>query len=228
MIKLEKRPIPNRLKENEAAWTKAVVDKKNAGQIPTPAELGRYRHPDIKAVLVDETAGKCAYCESKLQHIHHGDVEHIYPKSLAPEKTFEWQNLTLACEICNQNKSNKDPLLEYIIDPYQTDPEEHLFFIGGLVFSRGTQLGTATRVLLELHRTELVEMRNDQLEKVMAIYAQILDATLPLPVRRALYQDLIQREAGPRAPYAAMTRCLVATMEQVVGAQILAAQVPTA
>lgn len=223
MIKLEKRPIPKRLADNAAAWTKVVVDKKNAGETPTPAELSRYRHPDIKDVLVEETAGKCAYCESKLQHIHHGDVEHMYPKSLDPTKTFEWPNLTLACEVCNQNKSNKDPLLEHIIDPYQTDPEEHLIFAGGLVFARGTQQGTATRILLELHRAELVEMRNDQLERVMAIYAQILDATLPLAVRRALYDDLLQREAGRRAPYAAMTRCLIATMERVVDAGILAA-----
>ncbi|MFC3704316.1 HNH endonuclease [Devosia honganensis] len=223
MIKLEKRPIPKRLEDNAAAWTKAVVDKKNAGLVPTPTELGRYRHPDIKDVLVEETAGKCAYCESKLQHIHHGDVEHMYPKSLDPTKTFEWGNLTLACEVCNQHKSNKDPLLEHIIDPYQTDPEGHLIFVGGLVFARGTLEGTSTRILLELHRAELVEMRNDQLEKVMAIYAQILDVTLPLPVRRALYQDLLQREASPRAPYTAMTKCLVASMERALDPAILAA-----
>ncbi|MFP3544388.1 HNH endonuclease [Rhizobium sp. SIMBA_035] len=222
MIKLQKRPIPKRLEDNAAAWTKVVVDKKNAGQTPTKTELGRYRHPEIKAVLVEETAGKCAYCESKLQHIHHGDVEHMYPKSLDPSKTFEWENLTMACEVCNQNKSNKDPLLEHIIDPYVTDPEQHLIFAGGLIFARGTNEGTATRILLELHRAELVEMRNEHLEKVMAIYAQILDATLPLPVRKALYQDLLQREAGPKAPYTAMTRCLVATMEKVVEPEVLA------
>jgi len=223
MIKLEKRPIPKRLEDNSVDWTKAVVDTKNAGLLPTPTELSRYRHPDIKAVLVEETAGKCAYCESKLQHIHHGDVEHIYPKSLDPTKTFEWQNLTLACEVCNQNKSNKDPFLENIIDPYQTDPEQHLIFAGGLVFARGTREGTSTRILLELHRAELVEMRNDQLEKVMAIYTQILDATLPLTVRKALYQDMIQREAGAKAPYAAMTRCLVASMETAIDPAVLAA-----
>lgn len=223
MIKLEKCPIPKRLHDNAVAWTKVVIDKTNAGEAPTKAEIGRYRHPEIKAVLLEETAGKCAYCESKLQHIHHGDVEHMYPKSLDPAKTFEWNNLTLACEVCNQNKSNKDPLVEHIIDPYQTDPEEHLIFAGGLIFARGSAAGTATRILLELHRAELVEMRNDQLEKVMAIYAQILDATLPFQVRRALYQDLVQREAGPKAPYSAMTRCLVAAMKGAVDPAVLAA-----
>lgn len=223
MIKLEKLPTPKRLEDNAATWTKVVVEKRNAGLVPTPSELRRYRHPDIKEVLVEETAGKCAYCESKLQHIHHGDVEHIYPKSLDPAKTFEWKNLTLACEICNQNKCDIDPLVECIIDPYQTDPEEHLIFVGGLVFPRGSTEGTATRIILKLHRAELVEMRNDQLERVMAIYSQVLDATLPVLVRRAIYQDLLEREAGHQAPYAAMTRCLVAFMEGTLDPEVLTA-----
>src|SRR5947209_8328121 len=127
MIRLNKGPKPQILTENEAAWTATVANGE-----ATPAEKARYRHPEIKEALVSETHGKCAYCESKLQHIHHGDIEHIYPKSLALEKTFEWENLTLACEICNQNKSNKDPFLEQILDPYSVEPSEHLFFAGPL------------------------------------------------------------------------------------------------
>jgi uncharacterized protein (TIGR02646 family) len=220
MIKLSKLPIPQRLADNGSAWTKAVVEKLAAGDVPTPTEKSRYRHPEIKAVLLNETHGKCAYCESRLQHIHHGDVEHMYPKSLDPTKTFEWENLTLSCEVCNQNKSNKDPYLNNIIDPYQIDPEDHLIFIGGLVFAKPTPQGISTRILLELHRAELVEMRNDQVEKVMAIYALIMDLALPLSVRRALYADLLQREAGPAAPYAAMTRCVNREMVKFIDPEV--------
>ncbi len=223
MIKLEKLQEPARLSANAAKWTKTLLDKEANGEEPTAAERSRYRHPDIKAVLVQETHGKCAYCESRLQHIHHGDVEHMFPKSLDPAKTFEWQNLTLACEICNQNKSNKDPLLNHIIDPYEIDPEEHLIFMGGLIFSKGSVAGTSTRELLALHRAELVEMRNSQVEKIMAIYIQIQDTTLPIVVRKALYDDLIKREAGPKAPYSAMAKCVVREMEHVIDPQLLAA-----
>jgi len=216
MIKLQKLPEPTRLAQNAAAWTSVLATKEAAGIAPTSAEKTRYRIPEIKAVLVQETSGKCAYCESKLQHIHHGDVEHIYPKSLDLLRSFDWTNLTLACEICNQNKSNNDPNVNHIIDPYTVDPEEHLIFFGGLIFSKGTVEGTSTRALLDLHRTELVEMRNDQVEKIMGIYAQVLDLTLPAPVRRAIYNDLLQREAGPSAPYTAMARCIVKEMEPVV------------
>ena len=30
---------------------------------------------------IDETHGKCAYCESKIKHIDYGDIEHILPKN---------------------------------------------------------------------------------------------------------------------------------------------------
>lgn len=220
MIKLEKLEIPNRLADNHIAWTKSLIDKLSIGETPTNAEKSRYRHPEIKAVLTQETNGKCAYCESRLQHIHHGDVEHIYPKSLDPTKTFEWENLTLSCEICNQNKSNKDPYLAHILDPYLVNPEEHLLFLGGLIFSKGTVEGTSTLHLLDLHRPALVEMRNDQVKKIMGIYTQVLDANLPISVRKAIYEDLITREAGPKAPYTAMAKCVIQDMSKLVEPQL--------
>lgn len=223
MIKLNKLGEPHRLAANAAGWTKTLLDKKAAGLEPTAAEKGRYRHPEIKAVLVDETHGKCAYCESRLQHIHHGDVEHMFPKSLDISRTFDWSNLTLACEVCNQNKSNKDPLMNHIIDPYSIDPETHIHFVGGLIFSKGTIEGTSTLSLLELHRLELVEMRNAQVEKIMAIFAQVMNPNLPLIVRKAIYEDLVRRETAARAPYSAMAKCIVRDIQQLVDPKVLAA-----
>ncbi|CDX61047.1 HNH endonuclease domain protein [Mesorhizobium plurifarium] len=209
MIHLTKVAKPQILEDNEVAWTAAIVDKLVAGEVPTNAEKTRYRNPHIKAALVTETHGKCAYCESKLLHIHHGDVEHIYPKSLDPEKTFVWNNLTLACEICNQNKSNKDPFLEHIIDPYIVEPSDHLIFSGPLVFPRGTAAGTSTRSLLDLNRGELSERRKDHLEKIMGIIDTISRADLPIATRRAIFADLRDHEAHPSAQYAAMVQTVI-------------------
>ena len=136
MIRLHKTAKPPILEQNGAAWTSVIVEKFARGEVPSQYEKTRYRHVEIKDALVAETNGKCAYCESKLLHIHHGDVEHIYPKSMAPERTFEWENLTLACEICNQNKAARDPMLEAIIDPYRREPSEHLLFVGPFIFLR--------------------------------------------------------------------------------------------
>ncbi|BCH08247.1 hypothetical protein MesoLj131c_25050 [Mesorhizobium sp. 131-3-5] len=209
MIRLTKVAKPKILEDNEAVWTAAIVNKLNAGEAPTNTEKTRYRNPQIKTALVAETHGKCAYCESKLLHIHHGDVEHIYPKSLDPLRTFEWNNLTLACEICNQNKSNKDPLLEHIIDPYVTEPSDHLIFSGPLIFPRGTAAGTSTRALLDLNRGELSERRKDHLEKIMGIIDTVSRADLPVATRRAIFTDLRDREGHPTAPYAAMVQTVI-------------------
>jgi 5-methylcytosine-specific restriction endonuclease McrA len=221
MIRLAKVAKPQILVDNDVQWTAAIVNKIAAGETPNNTERTRYRHPQIKTALIGETHGKCAYCESKLLHIHHGDVEHIYPKSLAPEKTVEWENLTLACEVCNQNKSDKDPLLESIIDPYLTDPSEHLIFSGPLIFPRGTPAGTSTRTLLDLNRGELSERRKEHLEKVMGIFDTVSRADLPIHVRQAIFRDLASREADASAPYSAMVRTVVEQAKRVLPAEII-------
>jgi uncharacterized protein (TIGR02646 family) len=41
--------------------------------------------------------GVCNYCEQSEAN----DIEHIFPKSFFPEKTFAWENYLLACKQCN-------------------------------------------------------------------------------------------------------------------------------
>lgn len=213
MIQLKKTSKPNILEKNANIWKKALITKLANKQKPTEAEQTRYRHPEIKNALVLETNGKCAYCESKLQHIHHGDVEHIYPKSLDREKTFEWENLTLACEICNQNKSNKDPNLEYIIDPYAIDPSIHLCFLGSIVYPLTQNLGKCTEVILDLNRSALCEMRKEKLDQIMGIFETILKEDIPLVVRKAIYDNLLSNEGSPSSAYSAMVVCAIETMK---------------
>lgn len=209
MIPLHKGPEPQVLTQNAIQWTDAVMSKIGSGLEPTPVERSRYRHPQVKAALIAETHGKCAYCESKLLHVHHGDVEHIFPKSLDPARTFLWENLTIACEICNQNKSNKDPYFEFILDPYSSDPSTHLMFAGPLVFPLGTSYGLNTRTILDLNRAELAERRRDHLERMMAILNTISRHDLPITVRRALYEDFATREASDSGQYSAMVRAVL-------------------
>lgn len=214
MIKLVKGEAPAVLQANAATWTSDLIAKLQSGLKPTDAEGARYRHPQIKSALMLETHGKCVYCESKLKHIHHGDVEHIVPKSLDPSLRFEWENLTIACEICNQNKSNKDPNVEYIIDPYMVDPADHLMFLGSMLYSLGTAYGKNTSVLLDLNRVDLIERRQERLDQIMGICETILRTDLPHVTRKALLADLISREAASHAPYSAMTRSTIRVLQE--------------
>lgn len=86
-----------------------------------------YGHSSVKQKLVAAQHGKCAFCESKLRHIAHGDIEHFRPKAgylqAAGEKplkkpgyywlAYDWTNLLFACQICNQQgKKNLFPLVD--------------------------------------------------------------------------------------------------------------------
>ncbi|MFN4297310.1 MAG: HNH endonuclease [Brevundimonas sp.] len=222
MIKLKKSAKPKILEEKGSEWTKTLLQKKAAGEAATATESTRYRHPDIKEALVLETHNKCAYCESKLQHTHHGDVEHIMPKSLQLDKILEWSNLTLACEKCNQKKSNLDPDAEKIIDPYAVDPRSHFFFAGPFLHTLGTPEGISTKVILELDRPELIEMRQERILVVMAIFAEIMRSDIPLHARRLIYKNLLTTEPAGNKAYSAMIRDLIAAVAERVPGDVKA------
>lgn len=217
MIKLTKNAKPAILVSSSVNWTEALLAKLALGEKPTATEATRYRHPDVKQALMIETNGKCAYCESKVAHIHHGDVEHIYPKSLDPAKTFEWDNLTIACEVCNQFKSNRDPNLEYILDPYNTDPEMHLSFAGAIVYSITEDFGKNTNAILELNRAALCERRKEKLEKTLSIFENILNQNLSLPARKAIYDNLLANEASDKSEYSAMNKSAIINLQTKLG-----------
>lgn len=83
-----------------------------------------YGHASVKQALLDAQHGKCCFCESKVRHVAHGDVEHFRPKGGFQQRVdgrferpgyywlaYDWSNLFFACQICNQsNKRNHFPL----------------------------------------------------------------------------------------------------------------------
>lgn len=169
MIRLTKRTKPQVLVNNEVAWTTAYMVHINAGTAAPDSLTKRYREPEIKSEIKLETSDKCAYCESKVTHIDFGDVEHIKPKCKTkyPQLIFTWDNLTLACSICNNNKDDYDSPTAPIVHPYNDDPSAHLEPIGPFVFSRlGDPKGTATEGVLKLNRKELFFERKERIENL--------------------------------------------------------------
>ncbi len=170
MIKLEKADKPDILTEEEINWRDELLSVLARNERPTDAIKSRYRHASIKAALIDETKGKCAYCESKVTHVTYGDIEHIIPKSKVPARAFEWANLTIACDVCNTNKGDHysdDPANSHdeLIDPYNDDPSEHFLFLGEVVTPRPDSLrGFKTNEVLKLSRGALIEKRRERID----------------------------------------------------------------
>lgn len=87
-------------------------------------------YSEMKALMKEKFHGKCAYCEAKVELDQHGDVEHFRPKAAVTDDDFkpimvqdaagnsfphpgyfwlayEYTNLLLSCELCNQPSSDK-------------------------------------------------------------------------------------------------------------------------
>lgn len=206
MRKLSKGPKPQVLQENEEQWQNELMAAIASGdKEEISKKIKRYGHKDIKDALIAENHGKCAYCEAYVRHVSHGDIEHISPKSKDPEKTFDWNNLTLACERCNQKKSNA----EGVIDPHVDDPDVHLLFVAVVVRGltiKGMQSIKPTRGL-DLNRTELVERRVVQISRYADSYERIIQEHDEVK-RSILIEALRDDLTDPKTEYSAMLNAL--------------------
>jgi len=150
-----------------------------------------YADDTVKQQLITVQHGKCFLCESQVRHISYGDVEHFRPKGGCCQNVdhdlekpgyywlaYEWSNLFLACQFCNQRfkknlfplidptkraKSHKDDINQeesLFINPVAENPGDFISFMGGEPYAIcGNAKGKATIENAGLHRTELFEMR---------------------------------------------------------------------
>ncbi len=131
MIRIERPGAPDVLRERAEAATNrlrevhaADPDGVASGTTRLPFEAALYGHAEVKKALVAAQNGKCAYCESEVESVAYGDVEHFRPKAGWKQAdgdplarpgyfwlTYEWDNLLFACERCNREyKRNLFPL----------------------------------------------------------------------------------------------------------------------
>jgi uncharacterized protein (TIGR02646 family) len=85
----------------------------------------------VRSALDGMQQGQCAYCEAPLNGGWH--IEHLWPRSSFPTRTFDWANLFACCmrrDCCGTHKDQGgrpyDPA--DLIDPAHEDPDDFLFF----------------------------------------------------------------------------------------------------
>lgn len=200
MRKLTKGDIPVVLGDNQVTWTaEFVADKTNA------TKKFRYRHPDIKAALKEETSSKCVYCESKIGHNTPGDVEHKTPSTADELLHFSWDNLTIACTECNRRKLNYfEPALPFL-DPYVDDVETRVLHLGPLVsWTPGDASAETSIKMLQIHddtRIELIKRKIETIDKLNNLVARIEKAEEPL---KGLLLLALERMKEKNSEYSAM------------------------
>jgi uncharacterized protein (TIGR02646 family) len=139
----------------------------------------KYAHPKVRVALETMCNGKCAYCESKIKHVSTPQIEHYRPSSKWLDKTFEWENLLLACGECNgsQYKGDKFPEANEggpIVNPCEEDPDAHLSFIYDPIAKIATVVGKTrrgeiTKEALGLNRHELRKHRSLAVRRLASI-----------------------------------------------------------
>jgi len=245
MIRVSKPPQPPQVLSTtgapertalEAAYSSDPSSYDN-GTKSLAFDSGLYAHPSVKSALLQAQNDKCAFCESKISHISYGDVEHFRPKAGWRQTrndslhrpgyywlAYEWANLFLACEICNQQfKKNFFPLkvparraknhlgdirLEepLLLDPATDQPEQFISFRKEVPYAiRGNARGRASIKFFGLKRAALAERRKDHIAMLDALKT-IASLT---GVKAVSAQNLLTRLKGDGEPYSSMTRAFL-------------------
>lgn len=75
---------------------------------------------------------RCVYCHEEIldEHGMHWNIDHVVPKSLAPEFTYFPENLALCCWGCNQAKGKIDPRMKGALrkSSYPSKSQNYLAF----------------------------------------------------------------------------------------------------
>ncbi len=106
--------------DNEPDFDARASRAKQKWDSKTGSNSGQSAFAEIKKTLVAMCVSVqvCNYCENNEAN----DVEHIYPKSLFPERAFDWDNYLLACKTCNTTyKSDNFAVFDPIGSATQVD-----------------------------------------------------------------------------------------------------------
>ena len=127
MIRVTKpEQAPRILRERGQRTTDANQQAFENGERTFKFDSSIYGAKSVKNALIKAQHGKCAFCESQVRHIAHGDVEHYRPKGGVRQSeadpleqpgyfwvAYGWENLFFACQLCNQSfKKNLFPLVD--------------------------------------------------------------------------------------------------------------------
>jgi len=245
MIQLKKKlasAAPSVLKEKGKNQSDIFKEKFDKSEREFSFDSGIYGDSTVKEELVRLQDDKCCFCEAKITHISYGDVEHFRPKAGWVQDNeplnkpgyywlaYDWENLFLSCQICNQRyKKNYFPLADnskrakshkdnidaeepLFIHPAKENPEKFIAFKDEVpVTVNNDPRGDRTIKELGIDREKLNDRRRERLNLIRTIYnlAKGYPDTNPDLKKAAweevkVYFDSTQKE---ETEYASMLRC---------------------
>ena len=224
--------------------TQKLIDAFVAGKALPKIRSAVYGHALVRKQLFQDQHFKCVFCESRIKETMYGDVEHFRPKGGWKQNAsdvlqqpgyywlaYEWSNLTLSCQLCNQEyKKNHFPLLNpkrrakshlddftreqpVLVDPTRENPEEFIEFHEEVARGIDAQgRGLRTIEILKLDRFD--EVRRDHLTTVRRMQRVVKSFEgVPMNPEQAAAvaecQAFLAECQEDGAVFAAMCRCAV-------------------
>jgi len=108
---IERKPEPNILSQKKAEWTKKFIE---SGK--DRPDNSKYAHNEIKTTLYTMSHNKCFYCETLLKG-KSSEIDHYMEVAEDKNLAFEWTNLFLACDNCNDKLPNKSISVSTTLNP---------------------------------------------------------------------------------------------------------------
>ncbi len=177
MIHIDRLPKPDILVRKEIEWTKKFI---NSGK--KRPDNSKYGHPEIRKHLNSMSYHKCFYCERKLTGVHK-EIDHYIEVSdpTGKQLAFDWDNLFLACDNCNDKFSNTSiPVSEALNPCIDTNEkiQENITFEDEIISAKNNSIiGLQTIKKFRLD-TELLDMlRAKQLNWFNKVLIKILKKT---------------------------------------------------
>lgn len=204
MIKIEKQKAPDFLNSATVDLAIEKMEEffasKNRSQKRYDWPFSKEIDKELKMSLHEVFHGKCGYCETKIESPEFGTVDRYRPNNGVRDKnefyqdlywwlTFEWDNLIYSCKECNQYKGNYFPIkgkrilnekddlaTEYrmLVNPYEDNPSNHFSYDDSGNIHAITEEGYQTIELLRLDRTDLLEKRKVERDRIVEIIEKII------------------------------------------------------
>jgi uncharacterized protein (TIGR02646 family) len=168
---LTRLPEPQILIDRKINWLDDLLASGKARP-----DSSKYAHIQIKTQLNSMSFNKCFYCETKLKG-KTKEIDHHIEVSVNRTLSYEWSNLYLSCDSCNNKIPHSSIAINTALDPcINTDNEirSHLTFDDELIEPKdNSPFGLTTIQKYRLDSEVLDTRRLKSLKKFLKLFIEI-------------------------------------------------------
>ena len=168
---IERLSKPSILEERADEWRSSFVDSDKKRP-----DHSKYAHRQVRDSLNAMSFRKCFYCERTLKGIPQ-EVDHFVEVAERKDLAYEWDNLYLACDNCNNKQPNRSIPVNKVLDPCQHSDEEiqqHLTFESEIIRSKhDSEMGRRTSQKYRLDTDQLDLLRLREIKRFYEVLTRI-------------------------------------------------------